>query len=86
MAHVPISDPSGLGGNFVSDCPAQVEAMAAVAVITTLTGMHSQSPEQSPEYFSHSDFFTGKNSDTIHINQIIIIQIRVFKYYSFHSK
>lgn len=50
MAHVPISDPSGLGGNFVSDCPAQVEAMAAVAVITTLTGRHSQSPEQSPDF------------------------------------
>lgn len=60
MAHIPIPDPSVPDGVFVRDCSALVEAMAAMALITALAGLHSQNPEHSPEYCRHSDIFTGR--------------------------
>lgn len=41
MAHIPIPDPSVPDGVFVRDCSALVEAMAAMALITALAGLHS---------------------------------------------
>ena len=68
------------GGVFVKDCTAQIEPMT---LITTLAGLHSQTPEQSPDYYRHSDVFTGrKQSNTFHINQITVILTSIFKYYS----
>lgn len=80
VANILTPDTSVPSGVFVKDCTVQIEAKT---VITTLAGLHSWTPEQSPDYYRHSDVFTGrKQSNTFHINQVTVIMTNIFKYYS----